>query len=127
MSVTVPAGEKTGAYLLQQQITSLSSRTDAQSVQLKAEREADLVATLLDQNRLSAAAILATYTGNRNPLATRIATLTTLAAGTTAAANGAAAELAAVQKQAVLELMANGQLTGAAILAGQSYGGGAAR
>lgn len=127
MSVTVPAGEKTGAYLLQQQITSLASRTDAQSVQLKAEREADLVATLLDQNRLSAATILATYTGSRNPLAARVTTLTAAAAGTTAAANGAAAELAAVQKQSVLELMASGQLTGAAILASQNYNGGAAR
>lgn len=127
MTVTVPATEKTGAFQLQQQITTLSARTDSASQQLLSQRQIDLVVSLIDQNRLDAVAILAGYTGSRNPLAAQIAKYQAIVNAGGGAASFAAPTLLALQRQAVVELMTNGALSAATILANQVYSGGPSR
>ena len=129
MTITVPAGEKTGAFAIQAHITALAARTDTFSAQLKAQREAELVHALLDQQRLNAAAILSTvpFTG-KNPQAAAITAAQGLITSYGASMPGAAetATLDQLQRQAVADLLATGQMTGAAVLASSlMYAGGA--
>lgn len=127
MTVTVPTNDKSNALKLQSEITTLGARSDSFSQQLLAQRQVDLVNTLLDQGKLNAATILAGYTGSRNPLAAQIANYQSIVNGGTGAAAAARGVLAQLQSQAVAELMANGALTAATILANQSYIGAAPR
>jgi len=135
MSVVIPSTEKTGAAALAAKIVALAaipttSPAWSQSQQLLAQRQADLVETLLDQRKLNAASILSTvsYVASKNPLAAAITKQTTLVSsyGATAPAAAASQALDTLQRQAVLEMMISGAMPASLILSTMSYVGGAA-
>ena len=129
MTVTVPSTDKTGAYQLQQQVTTLAALTDPSSQQLLGQRQIDLVNSLLSDNKLIASSILSQISYNSsNPLIAQIAAMQTLVnnAGATSVGNDYTVRLGQLQLQLVQELMASAQMTAASILSNMTYVGGAA-
>jgi len=129
MTVTVPSTDKTGAYQLQQQVTTLAALTDPSSQQLLGQRQIDLVNSLLSDNKLIASSILSQISYNSsNPLIAQIAAMQTLVnnAGATSVGNDYSVTLGQLQLQLVQELMASAQMTAASILSNMTYVGGAA-
>ena len=129
MTVTVPSTDRTGAYQLQQQITTLAALTDPSSQQLLGQRQIDLVNSLLSDNKLIASSILSQISYNSsNPLIAQIAAMQTLVtnAGATSVGNDYNVTLGQLQVQLVQELMASAQMTAASILSNMTYVGGAA-
>jgi hypothetical protein len=133
MTVVVPNTEKSGALALQAQITTVSARTDSQSQQLTNQLQQSLVNTLIAQGKLSAAAILSTvaFRGTLPVLAQITAAQADVTAWTTANVNQQLATtttnttIPALQAQAVIELMASGQMSAATVLSTMTYSGGA--
>jgi hypothetical protein len=132
MTVTVPAGEKTGAYQLQAQITTLAALTDPGSQQLVIQKQCELVLSLIDQHKLDAGTILSTvpYTSS-NPLIAQITALQTLQTsyGAGMPAGDAAVTVIQLQRQLVTELLSTpgSGMTAALVLSTMSYIGGAAQ
>jgi len=129
MTVTVPSTDRTGAYQLQQQVTTLAALTDPSSQQLLGQRQIDLVNTLMAQGKLSAASILSQISySSTNPIIAQITALNTLISsyGAGMPASDAAVTLGQLQVQLVQELMASAQMTAASILSNMTYVGGAA-
>jgi len=129
MTATVPSTDRTGAYQLQQQITTLAALTDPSSQQLLGQRQIDLVNSLLSDNKLIASSILSQISYNSsNPLIAQIAAMQTLVnnAGATSVGNDYSVTLGQLQLQLVQELMASAQMTAASILSNMTYVGGAA-
>jgi hypothetical protein len=129
MTVNVPTGERTGAAAIQAKIATLSSRTDYQSQQLLNQTQIELVNTLLDQRKLSAASILSTvsFSASKNPLAAAITAQSALVTkyGASPPGYAASATLDQLQRQAVQEMMISGAMPAASILAAMTYSGGA--
>ena len=134
MTVIVPVGPNNGNMVaLQSKITALSARTDAQSQQEVNKAQVDLVSSLIDAKALIPATILSSVTYTVPPgnlIAGQITVLNALiaAAGTPPAmVPGLQAKLADLQSQLVLDLIAQPRsgVTAAALLASQTYQGGA--
>jgi hypothetical protein len=135
MAITVPAGDRSHALTLQNQITALPARPDAVSQQAADAKRRDLVHTLIDQRKLDATTILAAVSyPSTHPLALKVTALVAEVAALRAAggrneniARGIEAnELEAARRQLVSELMASAVVTPATLLAhpSLSYVGG---
>ncbi len=124
MSVTISSNEKRGLRAKQDQISAVGARPDAQSVQHKAQLEAELVNSLLDSQALTAASIISTLptTGPRNALYAKITSAAALVTsyGATPPGHQAALEKDRLERQLVIEEIASGQRTAASILSGMS-------
>ena len=124
MTVSISSIEKTGLRAKQDQITAVGARTDYQSVQHKAQLEAELVNSLLDQQKLAASSIISTLptVGVRNPLYAKITAAAALVTsyGATPPGYAAALEKDRLERQLVNEEIASGQRTAASILSGMT-------
>src|SRR5438270_5419332 len=122
MSVTVPSTEKTGIFATQSHITALAAGPQTtHNIQLKKQKEEELVHALLGQGKLNAALIISTLpvTNKSNALYASITAQTALitAYGSTAPAVAAGQVLDSLQRQLVAEEMSSGARTAASILA----------
>lgn len=129
MTVNVPQAPDRrggGARKLQDEITALGAGVQtAFTQQRKQQQEISLVHTLLDEQRLNAAAIIAALpvTIQRNALYAKIVAQNALitAYGGTPPKDAANLVLDQLQRQLVSEEMSSGARTAASILSGMAY------